>query len=699
MAGGVRTGGAIPFRSKQYRALQDNEVRLLYLRKCQSEDELIRCGLYICQINNAPPYEALSYATGDVSSKEIIYVDDLPCQITKQLFNALKSIRRRQKDRILWVDAICINQEHISELVHQFMPSKDIFANATQVVVYLGEATLAMDLAMDFLGYIEKYGITRALLSTTGNTYVEGFREILNKRWFRRAWVLREIFSARTATLCLGSRAVSSNAFIIASEVLESKADYHILQVLKLMPGPRRDEIATSGFALHELLQRFRYAEAYDSRDKVYALLGMVDSKYLTAPILPDYNASAQDLIRKVIANLCYCELSCVPMTPYDTIDEFLSDLDLIDHRIVKAIFEHSKEIDLESLLQQGAHYITIDYSLLEAARRNRTKGEEMVKILSKVIDQERSTSPTLSEVSSVFSDISTPSTNASYMTDGVEVSILHVVEILLDDIDFAKLCQNGFNHLNMEPDKFANKLRRMLKIFGKSLSSEGQFNGTQLTAQLIVNGSRRMAALIRVRCDQNYEQAESNLISSKLTAMTKNERRIKIEELLQKTDSFNEEDVHQHVESNNDNSESDDELESTLDEKSTKLVPLEEIENLILSSQAFKALLHSLESNLKRSPKVQKEAGLHSALTQTVAPFDMKPLLQPNSNELLANSPQNPKRKSSTCTPQAELPKPSLWTWVYDICSNLFTTMETPKEGLCRIKYNCVSVEFDTWR
>jgi hypothetical protein len=78
-------------------------------------------------------------------------------------------------------------------------------------------------------------------------------------------------------------------------------------------------------------------------------------------------------------------------------------NLDPINNNILKKIFETSLEIDLVSLLRHGSYYIRIDRSLVEAASRNKTKGDEMVEILLRAIGQERSASLIPPEASSVF--------------------------------------------------------------------------------------------------------------------------------------------------------------------------------------------------------------------------------------------------------------------------------------------------------
>lgn len=166
------------------------------------------------------------------------------------------------------------------------------------------------------------------------------------------------------------------------------------------MPGPRSEDQAASKIPLYDLLQRFRYAKATDQRDKIYALIGMVDFEHSKSIILPDYSISQKDLMRAVLAHLCFCEQSSVPELPYDTIDEFLGKLDPIDSDILEKIFETSREIDLVFLLRHGSRYITIDRSLLEAAGRNKTKGDEMAKILLAEINLKRSAFLTPSEAS-----------------------------------------------------------------------------------------------------------------------------------------------------------------------------------------------------------------------------------------------------------------------------------------------------------
>lgn len=65
-------------------------------------------------------YEALSYAWGAPSIGRFIHVRSRgKLFITSNLYAALQALRRSRQSRILWVDAICINQENSTEKTQQ----------------------------------------------------------------------------------------------------------------------------------------------------------------------------------------------------------------------------------------------------------------------------------------------------------------------------------------------------------------------------------------------------------------------------------------------------------------------------------------------------------------------------------------------------------------------------------------------------
>jgi hypothetical protein len=77
--------------------------------------------------------------------------------VTPNLYFALRRIRQSLPSwgcyPYLWIDAICINQEDLQERTNQVKMMGDIFENAFQVLVWLGEEEVDTDgeIAVDLL--------------------------------------------------------------------------------------------------------------------------------------------------------------------------------------------------------------------------------------------------------------------------------------------------------------------------------------------------------------------------------------------------------------------------------------------------------------------------------------------------------------------------------------------------------------------
>ncbi|KAK0709563.1 heterokaryon incompatibility [Lasiosphaeria miniovina] len=67
------------------------------------------------------------------------------------LHAALSQLRDRLLERIIWIDAICINQHDNNEKGQQVQSTTKIYANANRVIVWLGEAAEDSDQALGAL--------------------------------------------------------------------------------------------------------------------------------------------------------------------------------------------------------------------------------------------------------------------------------------------------------------------------------------------------------------------------------------------------------------------------------------------------------------------------------------------------------------------------------------------------------------------
>jgi hypothetical protein len=112
-------------------------------------EAILQCRLHVCSMcDNQSAYEALSYTwkTGweyfgwvNIGPKNPkIECNGVEMAVGTNLYMALHRLRREDSTRVVWADAICINQSDVHERGQQVSAMGDIFRNAYSVVVWLG---------------------------------------------------------------------------------------------------------------------------------------------------------------------------------------------------------------------------------------------------------------------------------------------------------------------------------------------------------------------------------------------------------------------------------------------------------------------------------------------------------------------------------------------------------------------------------
>lgn len=124
--------------------LKDDEIRLIRLLPGHWEDE-IRCELVhdslksLNSLQHGRTYHALSHVWGLPENKRPITLDGVIFNATVNLESALRHLRHQLPGRLLWVDALCINQRDIPERTHQVKLMGAIYRSCESVLVYLGD--------------------------------------------------------------------------------------------------------------------------------------------------------------------------------------------------------------------------------------------------------------------------------------------------------------------------------------------------------------------------------------------------------------------------------------------------------------------------------------------------------------------------------------------------------------------------------
>ncbi|KAK4172319.1 heterokaryon incompatibility protein-domain-containing protein [Triangularia setosa] len=169
-------------------------------------------------------YEALSWCWGIESKEYGIRVKKdghtFRLQVSRELALALKYLRRTNEDRILWIDAICIDQENHEERNHQVQMMSLIYNSAKQVCVWLGEDNDDSATAISFIREIMQLENFDAIAANKDNaTKWQSLLLLMQRPWFSRRWVVQEIALAREATIYCGKDEILWVHFAVAVEL------------------------------------------------------------------------------------------------------------------------------------------------------------------------------------------------------------------------------------------------------------------------------------------------------------------------------------------------------------------------------------------------------------------------------------------------------------------------------------------------
>jgi hypothetical protein len=130
-------------------------------------------------------YEALSYVWSGPHRRSI-YVDKIPFGVTLNLYGALLHLRNQALSRVVWIDAIRIDQENLEEKEQQIQFVAKIYAQASRVIVWLGKSADDSDIAFEA---IRTAAYDEYTSPVTEQPIEISIFKLLERPWFRRIWV------------------------------------------------------------------------------------------------------------------------------------------------------------------------------------------------------------------------------------------------------------------------------------------------------------------------------------------------------------------------------------------------------------------------------------------------------------------------------------------------------------------------------
>ena len=130
-----------------YQPIHVNQIRIVILAPGRWKDQL-RCTLQTVSVDAEVEYEALSYTWGDENITKTILLQGFDFQVTTNLDAALRHLRLQDKERKIWIDALCINQSDTADKTIQIRQMHLIYVHTAHLVVWVGEAEDDSDIAL-----------------------------------------------------------------------------------------------------------------------------------------------------------------------------------------------------------------------------------------------------------------------------------------------------------------------------------------------------------------------------------------------------------------------------------------------------------------------------------------------------------------------------------------------------------------------
>ena len=306
-----------------------NLIRLLQLSPASSADCAIRCHFSVVSLDDEPEYEALSYVWGEASDTREIEVGERPRSVTANLFSALRHLRLQDESRVLWVDALCINQLDLQERALQVSRMDQIYGRASQVVVWLGEGWQGSDIAMGFLRSLGADKTLHLNPELKPSISIDGLNldsielrgnliRLFDLPWWKRTWTVQEFVLAKKLVFQCSGSLVTQEAMYMARENFWSHKDRCCPQNDFNSPHPgftmsltgafeqpakldfvSKRRVPGAAYSILLAMASFSTRGVSDPRDKVYGMLGLGTGAYSNL-VKPDYTLSPEQVCEAV---------------------------------------------------------------------------------------------------------------------------------------------------------------------------------------------------------------------------------------------------------------------------------------------------------------------------------------------------------------------------------------------------------------
>lgn len=322
-----------------YSHLLLGEIRRVILRSGGLHDS-IRCDLDVLPLESSTrtqlwldegekwdwddevSFEALSYVWGSQFNPLDISLEGRKFWVTRNLESALRHLRLLKKDRILWIDALCINQTDGPERNLQVQQMSNIYECSYTTLVWLGPGDSSSDIAMQYLADFESNNCSMEWIIKDDDflLHVLVIEQLYSRKYWDRLWVMQELAFSRNAVLICGGLHINFFPAVMEfrdivrrsgfQEGLRARLascgraeetaghSYFLRNVgaarILIQGGQRVNKFPIRDFAMH-LFWCMRGRQCIDPRDAVFGLFNMLPDT-IAEKLSIDYSLDATDV-------------------------------------------------------------------------------------------------------------------------------------------------------------------------------------------------------------------------------------------------------------------------------------------------------------------------------------------------------------------------------------------------------------------
>ncbi|RAL62187.1 hypothetical protein DID88_002671 [Monilinia fructigena] len=276
-----------------------------------------RCFLRHATFGERPKYDALSYTWGDEARDYSISLNDQQFFVTKNLYHALVCMQQQSTEGlILWIDAICTNQDDISERNHQLRIIPYIYERAKLVVIWLRMEEHLTSPVWPEPKKIAPFEMSAHTQQRQDQLLLFNYlmKICLNEYW-SRLWIVQEIGKARKIVISFGFEVIDWQRFVETITLPWPQT----METVEQIEGPGGTRLPGTPFShtvpwklhhqflnkydgghkLQNLLVNHQQALCKEPRDKIYGLIGLATDCYAGFPM--DYRKTLYEVWKDTI--------------------------------------------------------------------------------------------------------------------------------------------------------------------------------------------------------------------------------------------------------------------------------------------------------------------------------------------------------------------------------------------------------------